>query len=393
MINPLFGLSLPRNSGQMGLGRFFTLFTAVLMPLGSMLASEEAGHSEHSSAPVEHVADEHATNDAHAPKEEGFNPNELIMHHIADSHGWHILDWDGHAVSIPLPVILWTNDGLVVFSSSEFHHDTEGHHVVNAGGQQFVNKHEKIYYAGSEDKPLDFSITKNVLSLIMGAVLIVLIFLSAARFYAKNTNKAPRGLASFVEPLILFVRDDIARGAIPEKHLNRFVPYLLTLFFFIWVNNLLGLVPFFPGGANLTGNIAVTLVLAAFTLIITNVNGTKDYWMHIVWMPGVPTPLKPILALIELIGVFTKPFSLMIRLFANITAGHILVLSLVSLIFIFESVWISPGSIILTLFISTLELLVAALQAYVFTMLTAMSFGAAVEEHHHDDHAHAEGHH
>ncbi|MEY4172558.1 MAG: synthase subunit [Bacteroidota bacterium] len=315
------------------------------------------------------------------------------MHHIADSHGWHILDWNGHAVSIPLPVILWTTNGLVVFSSAEFHHDIEGHHVVEAGGLQFVNKHEKIYYAGTEDKPLDFSITKNVLALLVGAAVILLIFFSAARYYAKNTNAAPRGLAGFVEPLILFVRDDIARGAIPEKHLNRFVPYLLTLFFFIWINNLLGLVPFFPGGANLTGNIAVTLVLAVFTLVITNVNGTKDYWMHIVWMPGVPTPLKPILALIELIGVFTKPFSLMIRLFANITAGHILVLSLVSLIFIFESVWISPGSIILTLFISTLELLVAALQAYVFTMLTAMSFGAAVEEHHHDDHAHAEGHH
>jgi len=387
---------LPRNSGLMVLRRLLTLFAAFALPLtGSFASSTEEHHDQvaaHAEA-VEHGAEhQSAETSGHEAKEE-FNPNEMIMHHIADSHGWHILDWNGHAVSIPLPVILWTTNGLVVFSSAEFHHDIEGHHVVEAGGLQFVNKHEKIYYAGTEDKPLDFSITKNVLALLVGAAVILFIFFSAARYYAKNTNAAPRGLAGFVEPLILFVRDDIARGAIPEKHLNRFVPYLLTLFFFIWINNLLGLVPFFPGGANLTGNIAVTLVLAVFTLVITNVNGTKDYWMHIVWMPGVPTPLKPILALIELIGVFTKPFSLMIRLFANITAGHILVLSLVSLIFIFESVWISPGSIILTLFISTLELLVAALQAYVFTMLTAMSFGAAVEEHHHDDHAHAEGHH
>lgn len=389
----------------MVLRRLLTLFAAFTLPLSGTFASSNEGHEE----PTEVVAAGHQSAEPHGAQAAGheaegheatgheaeaeFNPNEMIMHHIADSHGWHVLDWNGHPISIPLPVILWTSNGLVVFSSAEFHHDIEGHHVVEAGGLQFVNKHEKIYYAGTEDKPIDLSITKNVLALLVGAVVLLLIFFSAARYYAKNTNAAPRGLAGFVEPLILFVRDDIARGAIPEKHLNRFVPYLLTLFFFIWVNNLLGLVPFFPGGANLTGNIAVTLVLAVFTLVITNINGTKDYWMHIVWMPGVPTPLKPILALIELIGVFTKPFSLMIRLFANITAGHILVLSLVSLIFIFESVWISPGSIILTLFISTLELLVAALQAYVFTMLTAMSFGAAVEEHHHDDHAHAEGHH
>lgn len=389
----------------MVLRRLLTLFAAFTLPLSGTFASSNEGHEEstevvaagheaaepHGAQAAGHEAEGHEATGHEAEAE--FNPNEMIMHHIADSHGWHVLDWNGHPVSIPLPVILWTSNGLVVFSSAEFHHDIEGHHVVEAGGLQFVNKHEKIYYAGTEDKPIDLSITKNVLALLVGAVVLLLIFFSAARYYAKNTNAAPRGLAGFVEPLILFVRDDIARGAIPEKHLNRFVPYLLTLFFFIWVNNLLGLVPFFPGGANLTGNIAVTLVLAVFTLVITNVNGTKDYWMHIVWMPGVPTPLKPILALIELIGVFTKPFSLMIRLFANITAGHILVLSLVSLIFIFESVWISPGSIILTLFISTLELLVAALQAYVFTMLTAMSFGAAVEEHHHDDHAHAEGHH
>jgi F-type H+-transporting ATPase subunit a len=385
--------------------RLFTLFfAAAVMPFTSLMASETPEPTHHEvtevhaateQAHTEEAGEGHETAHGHGAAEEDapFNPNDMIMHHIADSHGWHILDWNGHAVSIPLPVILWTREGLVVFSSGEFHHDIEGHHVVEAGGQQFVNKHDKIYYAGTDEKPVDLSITKNVLALLVGAVVLLLIFFSAARYYAKNGNSAPRGLASFVEPLILFVRDDIARGAIPEKHLNRFVPYLLTLFFFIWVNNLLGLVPFFPGGANLTGNIAVTMVLAAFTLIITNVNGTKDYWMHIVWMPGVPAWLKPILALIELVGVFTKPFSLMIRLFANITAGHILVLSLVSLIFIFESVWVSPGSIILTLFISTLELLVAALQAYVFTMLTAMSFGAAVEEHHHDDHAHAEGHH
>ena len=342
-------------------------------------------------APV--VGAKAATPDHTAPSEEKadapFDPTELIMHHVKDSHSWHLFDLNGHAYSVPLPVILWTTHGFVVFSSSEFHHDSEGKVVVQRNGMSFVNHHEKIHFAEEGENHgtlIDVSITKNVASMLFVAVLLLLLFLSTARFYKTKQaiEKAPSGLAGFLEPLILFVRDDIAKVNIPAKQVDRFTPYLLTLFFFIWLNNMLGLIPFFPGGANVTGNIAVTLVLAVFTFLITNVNGTKDYWLHIFWMPGVPIWLRPVLAIVEFIGLFTKPFSLMIRLFANITAGHIIVISLVSLVFVFETVLVSPGSVLLTLFISTLELLVAALQAFVFTMLTALYIGTALESH--DDH-------
>ena len=349
-----------------------------------------------------HEAEAHDGDHAATESEEAvFNPNEMIMHHIADSHGWHIVDWNDKEIGIPLPVILWTNEGLVVFSSSLFHHDSEGKHVAEAGGQRFVNLHEKIYYASdapnehgvyaqadpvthevANAKPWDISITKNVASLFVSVVIILVLFIRAAKSYAKNSNAAPRGLAGFVEPLVVFVRDDIAKNNI-GPHYKKFVPLLLTIFFFIWVNNLMGLVPFFPGGANVTGNIAVTMVLAFVAFVVTNVNGNRHYWKHILWMPGLPVAVKPLLAVVEIIGIFTKPFSLMIRLFANITAGHIIVLSLVSLVFIFETVWVSPVSVLLTLFISVLELLVAALQAYIFTLLTALYLGAAMQEEHH----------
>jgi F-type H+-transporting ATPase subunit a len=366
--------------------------------VASVEASSTESH-EHSndSAHLSH-AENHAE-ESHT--EEGFNPSEVIMHHIADSHGWHLFDWNDHPVSIPLPVILYTDQGLVLFSSARFEHDQEGKVVVEEGGQRFVNVHNKIYYASEEANeegvwaevnhethevtnasPLDFSITKNVASLLFGATLILILFFSAARSYKKNPNGAPRVLAGFVEPLVVFVRDDIAKNNIGH-HYKRFVPLLLTIFFFIWINNLLGLVPFFPGGANVTGNIAVTMVLAVVVFVVTNVNGNKHYWGHIFWMPGLPVAVKPLLAIVEFIGIFTKPFSLMIRLFANITAGHIIVLSLVSLVFIFETVWVSPASVLLTLFISVLELLVAALQAYIFTLLTALYIGAAMHEEHH----------
>ncbi|MCF8213172.1 MAG: F0F1 ATP synthase subunit A [Cryomorphaceae bacterium] len=353
-------------------------------------------------AQEDHKAEAHdGDHAATEPKEAVFNPNEMIMHHIADSHGWHIMDWNDKEIGIPLPVILWTREGLVVFSSSLFHHDSEGRHVAEAGGQRFINLHEKIYYASdapnehgvyaqadpvshevANAKPWDISITKNVASLFVSVVIILVLFIRAARSYAKNSGAAPRGLAGFVEPLVVFVRDDIAKNNI-GPHYKKFVPLLLTIFFFIWVNNLMGLVPFFPGGANVTGNIAVTMVLAFVAFVVTNVNGNRHYWKHILWMPGLPVAVKPLLAVVEIIGIFTKPFSLMIRLFANITAGHIIVLSLVSLVFIFETVWVSPVSVLLTLFISVLELLVAALQAYIFTLLTALYLGAALQEEHH----------
>lgn len=395
---------MPRNSGLMFLRYCLLFFAAIALPLA---AASDAQTSEGQSMASTVAQDGHEAgphDDDHAApesEEAAFNPNEMILHHIADSHGWHILDWNEHSISIPLPVILWTSEGLVVFSSSLFHHDSEGMHVAEAGGQRFVNLHEKIYYASdapnehgvyaqadpvthevTNAKPWDVSITKNVASLFVSALVILFLFLKSARSYSKNPDAAPRGIAGFVEPIVVFVRDDIAKNNI-GPHYKKFVPLLLTIFFFIWINNLLGMVPFFPGGANVTGNIAVTMVLAVVAFLATNLNGNKHYWKHILWMPGLPVAVKPLLAIVEIIGIFTKPFSLMIRLFANITAGHILVLSLVSLIFIFESVWVSPVSVLLTLFISVLELLVAALQAYIFTLLTALYLGAAMQEEHH----------
>ena len=229
--------------------------------------------------------------------------------------------------------------------------------------------------------PCDLSVTKNVLSLIVVSLLLLLVFTSTAKAYKKG-NKAPRGIASFMEPLVLFVRDDIAIPNIGEDKYEKYLPYLLTAFFFIWFSNLLGLIPIFPGGANLTGNIAVTMVLAVFTLLITNFNANKHYWKHIFATPGVPKPILLIMIPVEFIGIFTKPFALMVRLFANITAGHIIILSLVSLVFIFETIAIAPVSIAFGLFMNVLELLVAALQAYIFTLLSALFISGAVAEEH-----------
>lgn len=348
------------------------------------------------------VANSHADAVAYAghavegnKEEKEFNASELINGHIGDSHDFHIADWNGHPISFNLPVILWTNNGLTVFSSSAFHHDNTGHHVVTENGQDFVRHNEVIYYADKfetleeadksafnfDARPLDFSITKNVFSMLMSAIILFLLFYAVARSYKKNPN-APKGLAGFLEPLVTFVRDDIAIPNIGHKKYVKYMPYLLTIFFFVWINNLIGLIPFFPFSSNLTGNIFFTFVLALITFIVTTLSGNKSYWKHIL-MPPVPKALYPIMVPIEIIGMFTKPFALMIRLFANITAGHIIILSLVSLIFIFKTVAIAPVSGAFVLFMSVLEMLVAALQAYVFTLLTALFIGQAVEEHDH----------
>ncbi len=326
-----------------------------------------------------------------ASQKKEFNPAELAMEHVLDSHEWHLADYSGHSISIPLPVILW-DSGLKVFMSSAFDH---GHSVVEKGGSHYVIEHETIYKTDAEgtlnfdaeghptnEKPLDFSITKNVASMFISVLLLLLIFVGAARSY--KGSHVPKGIASFVEPLIVFVRDDIAKNNIGEEKYKKFLPYLLTVFFFIWINNLIGLFPIPPGGgANVTGNIAVTMVLAVFTFILTNIYGNKDYWKHIFWMPGVPVAVKPLLAIVEFLGIFTKPFALMIRLFANITAGHIIILSLISLIFIFETEWASIASVPFVIFMSCIELLVALLQAYIFTLLSALFIGLAVQEHEH----------
>ena len=326
-----------------------------------------------------------------------FDPNDMIMHHVKDAHEFHIIDINDKPISLPLPIILWTDNGLTTFMSSGFHHDDEGKVVVEKNGERFVKYHEKIYQleAGASSvvfddkhhptnatKPLDISITRNVFMMWVSVLVLLLIFISAARVYRKSENKVPTGIAGFVEPLIVFVRDEIARPMIGENKYKRYMPYLLTIFFFIWINNIFGLIPIL-NGANLSGNIAFTFTLAVFTFIITTFSGNKNYWKHIFWMPGVPVPMKIFLMPIELIGIFTKPISLMIRLFANITAGHIIILALMSLIFIFETVWVSPISVAFSLFITVIEIVVTAIQAYIFTILSALYFGMATEEEHH----------
>jgi F-type H+-transporting ATPase subunit a len=333
-------------------------------------------------------------------KEEKFNVGELIMHHVKDAHEWHVIDLPSGPVSISLPIIL-IDGGIKVFSSSAFYHgveksDTSGkyHYLVAGGnGAGYAMFHEKIYKLNAEGElhfegehphnsmPLDFSITKNTASLLLGALLISLIMFTVAKYYKKNGAVAPKGVAKFIEPLIVFVRDDIAKANIDHHKYKKFVPYLLTIFFFIWINNMMGLIPVL--GSNLTGNIAVTLVLAVMTLLMTVFSGNKNYWKHIFATPGVPIPLLLIMVPIEIVGIFTKPFALMVRLFANITAGHIIILALVSIIFLNKSATWGLLSVPMALFISVLEILVAFLQAYLFAMLSALFIGAAVEEAHH----------
>lgn len=300
-----------------------------------------------------------------------FSPGDMINHHIMDSHVWEI----AHGVVVPLPVIVYSEEkGLDIFSASNFYDDH--HNSIPYNG--YVMDHDHITLADG-GHVLDFSITKNVFFLFINAGLMLLIFFAVARGYKKNAGKAPRGIQSFFEPVIIFVRDEVIRPNIGEKHYQKYVPYLLTLFFFIWFGNILGLL---PGAANLTGNIAVTGVLALFTMIITNFSGNKHYWKHIFWTPGVPVLLKPIIVPVEIIGIFTKPISLMIRLFVAITAGHIVVLSLLSLTFIFESFAVGIGSAVVVTVINFIELLVASIQAYVFTMFSSLYIGLAVDDGH-----------
>jgi len=300
-----------------------------------------------------------------------FNPGDMIMHHITDSHEWEI----AHGVVVPLPVILYSEDkGFDVFLSSNFH-DSE-HNNVDYMGYHYDHGHISI--AGSDAPVYDFSITKNVLYLFLNAAVMLLIFLAVAKGYRKNQGRAPRGIQSFFEPIVIFVRDEIVKPNI-GKNYEKYLPYMLTLFFFVWIGNMIGLT---PAAANLTGNIAVTGVLALMTLALTLFSSKKHYWGHIFNPPGVPLALLPIIVPVEIIGIFTKPFSLMIRLFVAITAGHIVILSLLSLTFIFQSFSIGIGSTLIILFINLIELLVAAIQAYVFTLFSSMYIGMAIEEAH-----------
>lgn len=342
---------------------------------------------------------------AYASEEKSFNVNEMIMHHIKDAHEWHITGPEHGGVSVYLPVILHDN-GFKIFSSKYFYHgketevklnDSTTYHYLEGVGpaKGYGLYHEEIYKLNREGKlhfegdhphnatPTDLSITKNVASLIIGSLLILVIMLSVARFYRKNGAVAPKGIAKFFEPIIVMVRDDIAKANIDHHKYHKYVPYLLTIFFFIWINNMLGLIPIIPGGANLTGNITITFFLAFCTLLVTVFSGNKNYWGHIFWMPGIPVAMKIFMIPIELIGIITKPFALMVRLFANITAGHIIVLALISIIFINKNYAWAGLSVPMALFISVLEILVAFLQGFLFAMLSSLFIGAAVEEAHH----------
>lgn len=302
---------------------------------------------------------------------------ETISHHLMDSYGFYILE----GIGFPLPVILYNQSGLHLFSSSKLQ---DG--VVASNGDFFKVAHGKIYTTDAEGNfmddghghhvhPFDFSITKNVFTIMLTVLILFSLFRGMANSYK---NQLPTGFGRFMEPLIIFVRDEIAIPNIGKKNHKKFMNYLLTVFFFVWFLNLAGLMPF---GLNITGNVAITFSLAIMTFILTQMNGNKNYWGHIFWMPGVPTPMKIILAPIELLGVFIKPFALMIRLYANISAGHIVLMSLIGLMFTFHSYMAGTAFFGLTMFLSLIELLVAALQAYIFTVLSALYFGMAVEEH------------
>ena len=327
---------------------------------------------------------------------EGFDVTELILEHLADAYEWHIATFGHTHLSIPLPVIVKENGGgWHLFSSARFEHGHaayKGFYISEHG--DYKGKIVEKDAAGHETRPWDFSVTKNALSLMLSSVLLIFLILACARWYRKRQDKpdeiSPKGFVGLIEMLITSIIDSVIKPCV-GKHYKPYVPYLLTVFFFIFTNNLLGIIPLFPGGANVTGNIAVTCVLAICTFLIVNIFGTKEYWKEILW-PEVPLWLKapiPIMPAIELVGIFTKPFALMIRLFANILAGHSIVLGLTCMIFLTVSLGpaLNAGmsflAVLMAIFISFIELLVAFIQAYVFTMLSAVFIGLSKVEPHH----------
>ncbi|WP_299761683.1 F0F1 ATP synthase subunit A [uncultured Dokdonia sp.] len=324
--------------------------------------------------------------------------NEYIQHHVKDSHDFHLFSYfsggEEHHVGFPLPVILWGENGLTAFMSSAFHHDDDGKEIVEKGGSNFVRLHGKIYElnAGATEvafdeahhptnasMPIDLSITKSIFGILLLGFLMLLWFSKLAKQYKKKA--IPTGFGRVLEPLVLYVRDEIAKPNIGPKY-RKFTGYLMTVFFFIWLSNLLGLMPF---GFNITGQLAVTAALAILTFVVYMASSNGHFWSHQLWMPGVPYILRPVLAVIELAGtLIIKPFSLAVRLFANITAGHIVVMSLIAIGITMQEQMGAVGStllsFVLSLFITLIEVLVAFLQAYIFTMLSALFIGMAVEE-------------
>lgn len=367
------------------------IFTTLLV--GFSLLIGRANEAEHTATPTAPTTATTAENQPHtattpAHTEEAshsgeFDPVEIIMHHIADANEFHILgDW-----SMPLPVIIYNTDKKEWFTkmSSAFH-PHHGNGEVEVDGYKM--EHSRVVPVDGS-KFIDFSITKNVFSMLLGMAILFFIFFQVRNFYARNGNVAPKGIASVFEPLFQFVAHDVARENIGKNYM-KFVPFLVCVFFFILINNLLGLIPIFPGSANVSGNISFTLVLGFLAFILINVFAKKDYWHHVFAMPGVPKVLLLILTPIEILGLFIKPASLILRLFGNITGGHIAVLSIASVVFILGKVGTSVGgslaggliAVPLLIFVNAMELFVAFLQAYVFTLLTSIFIGIAQEEHH-----------
>jgi len=315
---------------------------------------------------------------------------EYLFGHIGDAYEWHITTVNGRPVSIALPVIVRSKTtGWHVFSSRHLEDGEEYEGLFISQEERYNGKVVERAADGTLVRPLDLSITKNVFSLMINCTLILLLVLGTARWYRRHDvlRETPRGLVGIMEMLIVMVEDDIIKEGVGKDY-KRYSPYLLTAFFFIFINNLMGIVPFFPGGANLTGNIAITLVLAVCTFIAVNLFGNKHYWKDILW-PDVPLFLKvplPLMPIIEIIGLFTKPFSLMIRLFANIMAGHCMILGVVAVIFITAKMGpaingsLSVIAVLFGVFMDVLECLVAFLQAYVFTMLSAVFIGMSRQE-------------
>ncbi len=366
--------------------KLFAVFIGFILLTFSSLANETQGHEAHQNE--EHAVKHEEHGQINTPEK----INAYIQHHLQDAHHF-IFFTDGKSgkhYGFSLPVILW-DGGLHIFSASKFEHENV---VVESKGNHYALYHDKIYKTDANGveldhhghpknaKVLDLSITKSVLGMLLAGLLMVWFFGSLAKSYKRGP--IPTGLGRALEPLVLYVRDEIARPNIGEHKYKKFMPYLLTVFFFIWILNLLGMTPL---GFNVTGQIAFTFGLAMFTFIIVQFSANKAYWGHIFWMPNVPVPMKIILAPIEVLGMFTKPFSLMIRLFANITAGHFVMMSLIALMILLKNAFGPVGStgisLGLSLFIMLIEVLVAFLQAFIFTMLSALFIGMAVEDHDH----------
>lgn len=377
--------------------RIFTIFCFVLFTTVSFANVEPVAATESATA----TSVEGATEAKAEPKEDASaEVVEHIMNHVADANEFHIATIGHNHYSLHLPCILLRDGKLSFFSSAEFEGgekevdgfklDEHSGRVVDAATGNRSANIVSYFTANDSSKFIDLSITKNVFTSLIGFLVLAIVLIGVARAYAKDNTKAPKGMQSALEPIINYLVDDVIKLNIGPKY-EKFVPFLLSVFFFILINNLIGLIPFFPGSANASGNIAFTFVLAIIAFIIININGNKSYWGHIFAMPGVPKWVLVILTPVEIVGLFIKPIALMLRLFGNITGGHIAILSIVSLIFIFGKMGQSVGgaslgggmAIPIVLFVNAMELFVAFLQAYVFTLLTSIFIGAAVEEHEH----------